>query len=136
MNILQKISKTEWLMLALTVVFLAALTLLWLKAADTAEGTDYTITVTYRESERVTPDAPAPININTASPEELETLPGIGPALAERIVAHREEHGLFRSIDDLMKVSGIGQSVLSDFRDLVTVGRSSGESNRSEDSDQ
>ena len=136
MNILQKISKTEWLMLALTVVFLAALSLLWLKAADTADGTDYTITVTHRESEPVTPAAPAPVNINTASPEELETLPGIGPALAERIIAYREEHGLFRSIDDLTKVSGIGESVLADLRDFVSVGSNSGEPYRSEDSDQ
>ena len=136
MNLLQKVSKTEWLMLALTVIFLTALSLLWLKAADTADGTDYTITVTYRESESVTPEAPAPININTASAELLQTLPGIGPALAERIVAYREEHGLFRSIDDLTNVKGIGESVLADFRDLLTVGSNSGISNRSEDTDQ
>ena len=136
MNILQKISKTEWLMLALTVVFLSALALLWLKAADTAEGTDYTITVTHRESESVTPEAPAPVNINTASQEELETLPGIGPALAERIIAYRAEHGPFGSIDDLLKVKGIGDSVLSDIRDLVTSGSEDSEPYRSENSDQ
>ena len=136
MNLLQKVSKTEWLMLALTVIFLTALSLLWLKAADTADGTDYTITVTYRESESVTPEPPAPININTASSEELQTLPGIGPALAERIVTYREEHGLFRSIDDLTNIKGIGVAVLSEFRDLLTIGSNSGASHRSEDTDQ
>ena len=136
MNILQKISKTEWLMLALTVVFLAALSLLYLRAADVADGTDYTITVTHREDEPVTPEPPAPININTASAEELETLPGIGPALAERIIAYRETHGLFKNVDDLINVKGIGEAVLSELRDLVSVGSSSGELNRSEDRNQ
>lgn len=136
MNILQKISKTEWLMLALTVVFLAALSLLYLRAADVADGTDYTITVTHQEDEPVTPEPPAPININTASAEELETLPDIGPALAERIIAYRETHGLFKNVDDLINVKGIGEAVLSELRDLVSVGSSSGELNRSEDRNQ
>lgn len=136
MNILQKISKTEWLMLALSAVFLVTLLLLWLKASDTADGTDYTITVTRRESESVTPQPPAPVNINTASAEELETLPGIGPALAERIIAYRETYGLFESVDDLINVKGIGKSVLSELRDLASVGNISSELNRSEDRDQ
>lgn len=136
MNILQKISKTEWLMLALSAVFLVTLLLLWLKASDTADGTDYTITVTRRESESVTPQPPAPVNINTASAEELETLPGIGPALAERIIAYRETYGLFESVDDLINVKGIGESVLSELRDLASVGNISSELNRSEDRDQ
>lgn len=136
MNILQKISKTEWLMLALTVIFLIVLSLLFLRAVDVADGTDYTITVTHREREPVTPEPPAPININTASAEELETLPGIGPALAERIIAYRETHGLFENVDDLINVKGIGEAVLSELRDLVSVGNSSGELNRSEDRNQ
>ena len=136
MNILQKISKTEWLMLALTVIFLIVLSLLFLRAVDVADGTDYTITVTHRESEPVTPEPPAPININTASAEELETLPGIGPALAERIIAYRETHGLFENVDDLINVKGIGEAVLSELRDLVSVGSDSGKPYRSEDRDQ
>ena len=136
MNILQKISKTEWLMLALSAVFLVTLLLLWLKASDTADGTDYTITVTHREIESVTPQPPAPVNINTASAEELEKLPGIGPALAERIIAYRETYGLFESVDDLINVKGIGESVLSELRDLASVGNISSELNRSEDRDQ
>lgn len=61
------------------------------------------------------------VNLNTATAGELESLPGIGPALAERIVAFREEVGGFRTIDDLLDVSGIGEKTLDGFRDLVTV---------------
>lgn len=61
------------------------------------------------------------VNINTAGRAELETLPGIGPALADRIIRYREEHGPFSSVDDLVNVSGIGDKRLEDLRDLATV---------------
>ena len=61
------------------------------------------------------------INVNTATAEELETLPGIGPVLAASIVDHREQNGPFTSVDQLLDVSGIGESRLADIRDLVTV---------------
>lgn len=61
------------------------------------------------------------INLNTASAEELELLPGIGPALAARIVAFRDSHGQFRSINDLDRVSGIGPRTIERLRDKVTV---------------
>ena len=62
------------------------------------------------------------INLNTASAEELTSLPGIGEVLAARIVAYREEHGPFQTLDDIMQVSGIGSKVVEEIRDLVTVG--------------
>jgi competence protein ComEA len=65
---------------------------------------------------------PGKININTASAADLEKLPGIGSALAARIVAYREEHGPFAQVDDLTRVPGIGPKTLDGFRDLVTVG--------------
>lgn len=67
------------------------------------------------------PGAPAKVNINTASPTELDTLPGVGEVIAQRIIDHRTEHGPFTSVDDLLDVSGIGEVTLEELRDLVTV---------------
>lgn len=61
------------------------------------------------------------LNVNTATASAFETLPGIGPAIAARIVAWREANGQFASIDQLTEVSGIGARTLEGFRDLVTV---------------
>jgi competence protein ComEA len=61
------------------------------------------------------------VDLNTAEEATLDELPGIGPALADRIVAWRDEHGRFASVDDLLEVSGIGESVLERLRDLVRV---------------
>lgn len=60
------------------------------------------------------------VDLNHAQAAELEDLPGIGPALSERIVTHREQHGSFESLEDLAAVSGVGPAVLADLEDLVT----------------
>ncbi len=59
------------------------------------------------------------ISINTASQQELETLPGIGPAMAQRIIAYRNENGLFQSIEDLTQVKGIGQASFEKLKDRI-----------------
>ena len=67
---------------------------------------------------------PAPggkVNINTASPAVLESLPGIGPALAQRIADHRQTHGPFERLEDVMEVSGIGEAIFEGIRDLITI---------------
>ncbi|MEA3459697.1 MAG: helix-hairpin-helix domain-containing protein, partial [Chloroflexota bacterium] len=61
------------------------------------------------------------VNINTATAEELETLPGIGPAFAQRIIEYRQEKGPFASIEDIEKVKGIGEATFEKLRDLITV---------------
>lgn len=61
------------------------------------------------------------IDLNGADAAALEALPGIGPALAARIIAWREEHGRFTSVDDLLAVAGIGEKVLAALRDQVRV---------------
>lgn len=61
------------------------------------------------------------INLNTATRGELESLPGIGPVLAKRIVEYRRQNGPFRTVEELQSVSGIGPSRYAAVRDLVTV---------------
>jgi len=67
--------------------------------------------------------SPRSININTASREELTRLPGIGAAMAERILAYREENGSFSSIDELINVKGIGRKKLDRIKQYCTLGR-------------
>ncbi len=61
------------------------------------------------------------LNLNTASIEELEDLPGIGPTLATRIVEYREKHGPFRKVEQLMNVSGIGIKKFESLKDKVRI---------------
>jgi competence protein ComEA len=63
----------------------------------------------------------APVDVNTADAEQLDTLPRVGPVLAQRIIDFRTAHGLFRSVDELEQVPGIGPSTMADLRGLVTV---------------
>ena len=60
------------------------------------------------------------VNINTADAAALETLPGIGPALAQRILDFRQASGPFEQIEDLMEVSGIGPGIFDQIRELIT----------------
>jgi len=62
------------------------------------------------------------VDINTASVEELDKLPGIGPTTAQKIIAYRDENGPFASIEDIVLVSGIGPATYEDIKDLITVG--------------
>jgi competence ComEA-like helix-hairpin-helix protein len=63
------------------------------------------------------------VNVNLATAEELSLLPQVGPVLADRIVAERELHGPFRSLDDLGRTRGIGPDRISELRPLITIDR-------------
>ena len=62
------------------------------------------------------------ININTATSEQLQTLPGIGEVLSQRIIDYRTKYGAFRSVNELTDVEGIGDKILESLRDYATVG--------------
>ena len=62
------------------------------------------------------------VNLNKASAAELDALPGVGPSTAEKIVAEREANGPFATVEDLKRVSGIGDKKFADLADLVCVG--------------
>ena len=62
-----------------------------------------------------------PLALNRASANDLEGLPGVGPVLAERIVAYREQNGPFTEVEDLLQVGGIGEAKLASIRDLVRI---------------
>lgn len=63
----------------------------------------------------------AKISINTASKEDLETLPGIGPSMAQKIIDHRNSQGLFQRIEDIMKVKGIKEKLFEKIKDLIRI---------------
>ncbi|MDX6468326.1 MAG: competence protein ComEA, partial [Gaiellaceae bacterium] len=60
-----------------------------------------------------------PVSLSSATAEQLDALPGVGPVTAEKIVAYRQQHGAFRSVDELDAISGIGSSRIADLRGLV-----------------
>lgn len=75
-----------------------------------------------QETSSTRPAAADLVNINTATAAQLESLPGIGPATAKRIVEHREKNGAFKKLEDLMNVRGIGEKAFLRLRPLVTIG--------------
>ena len=64
-----------------------------------------------------------PVNINTANSEELQQVPGIGPATAQKILQMRKSYGPFKSVDDLLAIRGLGQKRLEKMRKYLTVGK-------------
>jgi len=64
-----------------------------------------------------------PVNINTATSEQLQQVPGIGPATAEKILKMRKSYGPFKSVDDLLAIRGLGEKRLDKMRKYLTVGK-------------
>ena len=114
-----KVTKTQWLLLGLTGLFLCGLLTLYVRdrsrLADNPVETDRTVS-----QEEFMPDV-SPLDLNTATEEELTTLPGIGEELARRIVEYRETSGPFESVEEIMEVSGIGEGKFADLEGRITV---------------
>ena len=105
---------------ALTVLFAVSLAFLHKTSYEGTAHGHYTVSVQEKPDE-ITAPTRVLVNVNTANAEELETLTGIGPALAQAIVDYRAGHGAFRSADDLLLVKGIGEAKLEGFRAEITL---------------
>lgn len=111
-----KITKTEVGLLLMAVVCFLSMTVLHLTQQRTVSG-GYEVTTTLRRSVEET--AVEKVNINTADASELETVPGIGEVLAQRILAYREAHGAFREPEELLNVQGIGEKTLETMKECI-----------------
>ena len=105
---------------ALTVLFAVSLAFLHKTSYEGTAHGDYTVSVQEKTGE-ITAPTRVLVNVNTADAEELETLTGIGPALAQAIIDYRAGHGAFRSAEDLLLVKGIGEAKLEGFRAEITL---------------
>ena len=92
-------------------------------AAPVADGQQVIVPVRGRETASPAATSPGtaagPVHLNTATLEELDALPGVGPVTAQKILDYRDEHGAFSSVDELDAVSGIGPARLAELRKLV-----------------
>ena len=86
---------------------------------ETTSSDDELVLPGATEERDLTVDTGDKININTASLEEFDSLPGIGPTIAQRIVDYRTENGPFQTIEDIMNVSGVGPSTFDNIKDLI-----------------
>ena len=113
------LSKGETWIAALTLVFILGMAGVYARATCMDEG-NYIIRTGKLAQETVAIEAVRwQVNINTATAEELTALPGVGEALAERIIAYREEHGRFRAAEELLEVKGIGESKFAEMKDWI-----------------
>jgi len=115
----RNIRKSEWILLGLTGLFLCVLLALFLH--DRAElKTQSVVTAVEVPQEEILPDL-TPLDLNMATMEQLQTLPGVGEELAARIVAYRKDHGPFETVEQIMEVSGIGEGKFAALEGRITV---------------
>ncbi|MBQ6021085.1 MAG: ComEA family DNA-binding protein [Clostridia bacterium] len=104
---------------AATAVFLALVLVLW--AYSERHGTDVAFRVSAATGVTDAAKERLSVNINAASADELEKLPGIGEKKAAAIVAYREEHGAFAAVEEIVDVPGIGDGLFEKLREYITV---------------
>ena len=84
-------------------------------------GTPRVVLSSGKSAKTKTKIASGPININTATLAQLDSLPGIGPVMANRIIAFRQKSGLFKTLDELRKVPGMGASKFAEIQSLIKI---------------
>ncbi len=122
-----KLSKAEIAAIIITVIFIAVTVVFSLPGND--GSANVTISAQNAEDAEIAASQPDPspessqpllVNINTATAQELCTLPEIGEKTAERIIAFREQNGPFKSTDEIMSVSGIGSKTYEKIKSCIT----------------
>ena len=125
-----KLNKAEIAAIVITLIFitLTIISPLWdsnasaivtISAGNPASAEDSDLLASPTQTSEASPQSS--VNINTATIQELCSLPAIGETLAKRIIAYRDEHGLFNSIDEIMSVEGIGAKTYEDIKNNITV---------------
>ena len=105
---------TRIMMAAIAAIALSATALSAQTKAPVAKATASSTTAS-------TAAAAAPVNLNTATADQLATIPGVGAKMAERIIDYRQKNGGFKKIEDLMNVSGVGEKSFLKMKPLITV---------------
>lgn len=119
--------KSEWVLLAVTSVFLSVLLVLGTMDRRRSSVPGVTAETEQTAETELIPEKPAPLDLNSATEEELCGLPGIGEELARRIVRHRQENGPFMALEELMEVPGIGEGKFAALEGRICIERRGGE---------